>query len=258
MTLLERFRLLRRSGRKALAVLIDPEKNITSDHIRALLGNSGAEAIDCLLVGGSTATPETYISTIRLIRRQSDIPVVLFPAHPAHLCDGADAVLLLSLISGRNPDLLIGHHIDAARRLQDSRMELLPTGYILVGDDEDTAVARVSGCRPIPVLEKELAASTALAGEMLGLQLIYLEAGSGANRPVNPEIIRSVRKLTSVPILAGGGIRTAAAAQAAWESGADIVVIGNALEQDPGRIEEFTNLPRQNHPFPNVNSDVAP
>ena len=173
------------------------------------------------------------------IRRQCDIPLVLFPGNSFQLSWRADAILFLSLISGRNPELLIGQHVVAAPFLKMSPLEIISTGYILVDGGVTTAVQYMSNTYPIPAHKDDIAVCTALAGEMLGLKMMYLEAGSGAIRPVSESMIEAVRGAVSVPLLVGGGIRTPEKAAAKLRAGADVVVIGNAIEQDPGLIREM-------------------
>lgn len=247
MNLLERFTLLRQTGSKSLAVLIDPDQQVTLKHLEKIIGHAGPNGIGMFLIGGSTTGRVAVEHVLHMLRDLTALPLILFPGHPAQICEDADAVLFLSMISGRNPDLLIGHHTAAAPLLKKSGMEVLPTGYLLVGSDRQTTVARVSGTDPIPNEKRAFAADTALAGEMLGMKLIYLEAGSGAREPIHHETIQTVRDAISVPLLAGGGIRSAEAAKKAWACGADILVVGNALETNPALIRELTSVLRDEY-----------
>jgi putative glycerol-1-phosphate prenyltransferase len=178
---------------------------------------------------------------VQEIKENVGIPVVLFPGNSMQLDPGADAILFLSLISGRNPDLLIGQHVVAAPILKNNRIEVMPTGYILINSGKITSVAYISNTTPIPDDKYSLAACTALAGEMLGLQLIYLDAGSGAEKEISPKMISTVRKAVDLPLIVGGGINTTQKAIAALESGADMIVIGNALEKDPDLLIEISD-----------------
>jgi putative glycerol-1-phosphate prenyltransferase len=174
---------------------------------------------------------------VRYLKAHTQIPVILFPGGNHHIEPEADALLLLSLVSGRNPEFLIGQHVVAAPLLKRSGLELLSTGYILIDGGAPTTVSYVSNTQPIPADKAGIAASTALAAEQLGHKIIYLDAGSGAKNAVPPRLINAVRKEVTAPLIVGGGIRTPEAARAAWQAGADIVVVGNAAEDDPDRLE---------------------
>ncbi|CAA9315433.1 MAG: Homolog of geranylgeranylglyceryl phosphate synthase [uncultured Cytophagales bacterium] len=196
--------------------------------------------MDFFLVGGSLLTTTFLNSTVRTLKANSNIPVILFPGSNLHIDPSADAILLLSLISGRNPDFLIGQHVIAAPVLKKSKLEILPTGYMLIESGKPTTVSYISNTTPIPYDKPEVAACTAMAGEMLGLQLIYLDAGSGAQRPVSPRTIAAVRKSVEVPVVVGGGITTPQAAEEALQAGADVIVIGNGIEKDPNLLVEVS------------------
>ncbi len=222
-------------GIKSLAVLIDPDKS-DPVHLDRLLSVESTPHIDIILVGGSVITKGSMAATIQLIRERTDIPCVIFPGGNDQIHPEADAILLLSLISGRNPELLIGKHVEAAPLLQRSGLEIIPTGYILMDGGTTTTVSYISNTVPIPYNKPELAAVTALAGEQLGLKLTYMDAGSGAMKPVSDNAIRQVRALTKNPIIVGGGITDAEGVKKAWDAGADVVVVGNALEKDPALL----------------------
>jgi phosphoglycerol geranylgeranyltransferase len=225
-------------NKKLLAVLIDPDKASLS-HIKNLLKPENVDKIDLVFVGGSVLTSGNIEDAIQSIKQTCSLPCVIFPGSPDQISPNADGLLLLSLISGRNPDLLIGKHVESALRLKQSKLELLSTGYILIDGGAPTTVSYISGTTPIPSNKPGLAAMTALAGEQLGLHLIYLDAGSGAKQAIPPAIIESVRAQTNQPIIVGGGIRTIEGIRLAWESGADIVVIGNRLEEDPNFLNDL-------------------
>jgi putative glycerol-1-phosphate prenyltransferase len=178
---------------------------------------------------------------IKHIKENVSIPVVIFPGSSLQIDPAADALLFLSLISGRNPDLLIGQHVIAAPILKNNKLEVMPTGYILINSGKITSVAYISNTTPIPEDKYSLAACTALAGEMLGLRLFYLDAGSGAENEISPKMISTVRKAVNVPLIVGGGINTSRKAIAALEAGADLIVIGNALEKDPNLLTEISD-----------------
>jgi putative glycerol-1-phosphate prenyltransferase len=168
-----------------------------------------------------------------MLKENAGLPVILFPGSSVHIDPSADAILFLSLISGRNPELLIGQHVVAAPVLKNNRLEVLPTGYMLINSGKTSSVAYMSNTTPIPEDKYSLAACTAMAGEMLGLKLIYLDAGSGAEREISARMINAVRKAVDVPLIVGGGLDTPQKAQNALQAGADILVIGNSLEKDP-------------------------
>lgn len=215
-----------------LAILIDPDK-AAPEHLQNVLKNANIEKVDLLLIGGSVLTHGNIHDTIKTVKSLCDIPCIIFPGSPDQISSEADAILLLSLISGRNPELLIGKHVESALRLKQSNLEILPTGYILIDGGAPTTVSYISGTTPIPANKPGLAAMTALAGEQLGFGIIYMDAGSGAKNPIPPQMISSVREHTNQPIIVGGGIRTTEGIRAAWNAGADVVVIGNRLEEDP-------------------------
>lgn len=222
----------RAEGRKLLALLLDPEKA----HPECLALRAPVLP-DLILVGGSTGGDTTPF--VRTLRAFTDLPVVLFPGSAAQFSPEADALLYLSLLSGDNPALLNGEQILAARRVYHSGIETIPMGYILVDGGVETSVMRVSGTHPIAQTDVSLIVDTAIAAQLMGKQLVYLEAGSGAKVPVSEEIIRAVRAEVSVPLIVGGGIRTPEQMQAAYKAGADIVVIGNHFEQHPDQLAAF-------------------
>ncbi|MBX7095549.1 MAG: geranylgeranylglyceryl/heptaprenylglyceryl phosphate synthase [Flavobacteriales bacterium] len=226
----------KKSTSRQLAVLIDPDK---TEHLPEIIEKSVVSKIDYFFVGGSLITHGDIAKTIDFIKSNCTIPVVIFPGDSAQIYSGADAILLLSLISGRNPEFLIGQHIHSAFRLKSSGLELIPTGYIIVDNGITTTAAYVSGTNPIPSSKPEIAAITALAGEQLGLKQIYIDGGSGAGNPLSEDLIKKVRSLISVPLIVGGGIRTKTDAEKAWNAGADLVVIGTAIEKDPEFILQF-------------------
>lgn len=228
-------------GKKSIAVLVDPDKADDPARLSHLLNLASENCIDFFFVGGSLITTTNLSDIINQIKEQVSIPVVLFPGNSMQLDPGADAILFLSLISGRNPDLLIGQHVLAAPILKNNKIEVMPTGYMLINSGKITSVAYISNTTPIPEDKYSLAACTAMAGEMLGLQLIYMDAGSGAEREISKKMISTVRKAVKAPLIVGGGINTAAKAIAAFEAGADMIVIGNALEKNPEILIEISD-----------------
>jgi len=219
-------------GLKSLMWLIDPDK---FDEIIFLetFQKLPKDAIQAILVGGSLISGDNYSETIAFIKSRVKLPVILFPNSSLHLDYQADGILFISLISGRNADLLIGQHILVAPMLKRSKLEILPTGYMLIEGGKQTTVSYISNTTPIPADKPEIAACTAMAGELLGLQLIYADAGSGAIKPISPKMISLIKKSIDIPLIVGGGIRNVETAQIAYEAGADILVIGNAIEEQP-------------------------
>ena len=232
----------RKKNQKSLSVLIDPDKIENEASLKALIKICKNIDVDYIFVGGSLIVNDTLNETVSFIKNNSKIPVVLFPGSNLHIDKAADAILFLSLISGRNPDLLIGQHVAAAPILKNSTLEVLSTGYILVGNDANTTVAHVSQTSPIPTHKPEIAVCTALAGEMLGMRLIYLDAGSGAKEEVPAKMISQVKKSIGVPLIVGGGINTQAKAKEAYLSGADMIVLGTAVEKSVGFISEVAKI----------------
>lgn len=226
------------SGKKQLAVLIDPDK-VDDQNIASLIGKINEAKVDLIFVGGSLMIRNNFEMTIHTLKKQLDCPVIIFPGHPMQISAKADAILLLSLISGRNADLLIGQHVHAAPLLRSSALEIMPTGYILIDGDMPTTVSYISNTQPIPKDKPEIAACTAMAGEMLGLKNIYLEAGSGAKAAVPIPVIKAVKDQLSIPLIVGGGIKDAPTAKAIAEAGADIIVVGSAIEQDVSLIQSL-------------------
>jgi len=229
-------------GKKSFAVLIDPDKIEGESSCMRIVNMSVENQVDYFLVGGSLITGNNIGHIVRLIKDNTDIPVIIFPGSSMHIEPAADGILFLSLISGRNPDLLIGQHVVAAPVLKRSKLEVMPTGYMLINADQQTTVSYMSNTTPIPPDKTSVAACTAIAGEMLGLKLIYMDAGSGASKPVSSRMINMVRKSVNLPLIVGGGIDNAHKADRAYESGADVIVIGNGIEKDPTLLVEVAEL----------------
>lgn len=218
----------RKTGKKLFAVLIDPDKFASTEVIK----EAETACVDLILVGGSILSNGNFENCIQTIKKTTDIPVIIFPGNHLQISKNADAILLLSLISGRNPELLIGKHVIAAPALKASGSEILPTGYMLIESGKQTAVSYMSNTNPIPHEKDDIAMCTALAGEQLGLKLIYMDAGSGALNAISDSMIRRVSENISIPLIVGGGINTPEKALSACRSGADMVVVGNAIESD--------------------------
>ena len=224
--------------KKMVAVLIDPD-NRNFGQLEALVNLCNRKAIDLFIVGGSILSEGVIEETITFIKLRSKIPVIIFPGSSQQICNKADGIFLLSLISGRNADLLIGKHVESSFRLKASELEVMPTGYILIDGGKPTTASYISFTQPLPNNKPMLAAATALAGEQLGLKLIYLDAGSGAEIPVSVALIQGVRKHISLPIIVGGGLRTKKDIQNAFDAGANMVVLGNILENNPEILDEL-------------------
>jgi phosphoglycerol geranylgeranyltransferase len=241
MELLKSLRERHRQGKKSIAVLIDPDKVEEPAKLQYLINLASENCVDFFFVGGSLVTTTNLADVVRLIKQNVNIPVILFPGNSIQIEPSADAILFLSLISGRNPELLIGQHVVAAPILRNTKLEIIPTGYVLINSGKTTSVAYISNTIPLPEDKYSLAACTALAGEMLGLQVIYLDAGSGAEREISQKMIAAVRRAVNVPLIIGGGINTSEKAMNALEAGADMIVIGNALEKNPDMLIEISD-----------------
>lgn len=222
-------------------MLIDPD-NISIDGCLHLLSLSEANQVDYFFIGGSLITTDNQAGIIKLIKENSSIPVILFPSNSSHVDSRADGILLLSLISGRNPDFLIGQHVLSAPALKASQLQVYPTGYMLIDCGRQTTASYMSGTTPLPYDKPAIAACTAMAGELLGLSYIYMDGGSGAQKPIGSEMITAVRQAVDVPIIIGGGINTTEKAKAALDAGADVIVVGNHIEKNPGFLAEVSHL----------------
>lgn len=243
MYLYENLTAAKQRGEKRLAVLIDPDK-LRLQRLEELLHLSIECGVHYFFIGGSLVVNNMLDEVLSGIRQRCDIPLVLFPGNSFQLSYKADAILFLSLISGRNPELLIGQHVIAAPFLKMSPLEVISTGYMLIDGGVQTAVQYMSNTYPIPANKTDIAVCTALAGEMLGLKTIYLEAGSGALNPVPESMIEAVRGAISIPLIVGGGIRTPEKAAASLRAGADLLVVGNAVEGEPGLLRELSSTVR--------------
>lgn len=221
---------------KIILPLIDPDKYSKSQ--LSDIVNLDRNIVPFVLIGGSliSSSIETIVDSIK---EQSDIPVVLYPGSPSHITKNVDAILFLSMISGRNPDLLIGHHVVAAPILKQLQIESIPTGYMLIDGGTATSVEYISQTQPIPADKDEIAVATAIAGEMLGLKVIYMDAGSGAQNPISSQMIASVKNNINIPLIIGGGIRDANQVAKTFKAGADIIIVGTAFEQKTDIIKEM-------------------
>lgn len=228
----------KKRGQKAFAVLIDPDK-VTPSSLGTLVQRAADAKADYLFVGGSLVISDTLDECILQIKQETNIPVLLFPGSPSQISKHADALLYLSLISGRNPELLIGQHVISAPFVKRSGLELIPTGYMVIDGGAPTTVSYISNATPLPADKDDIALCTAMAGEMLGKKLIYMDAGSGAKKPITESMISSVAQHIEVPLVVGGGIRDAEKAYLNCKAGADVIVIGNAIEKDPSLMAEM-------------------
>jgi phosphoglycerol geranylgeranyltransferase len=227
MTVLDKIKKLNRG----IAVLIDPDTFGQGNEIDGFLDKVEIAKPDFIFIGGSSVSKVDFEACVEKTKRKLNIPLVLFPGASHHLSKDADAVLFLSLISGRNPDFLIGQHVKAVDELETLKLEVIPTSYLLINGGQMTSVEYVSRTTPIPKDAFSIAKKTAVAGKYLGHQLIYADAGSGALNPINCEMIQSLATVDS-PLIIGGGLRSISAIEMAHENGANLVVIGNRLEED--------------------------
>jgi len=226
-------------GKKSFSVLIDPDK-VDIAGIDQLVQIATNSKVDYFFVGGSLVISNHLDECIRQIKSNCDIPVILFPGSPSQVSRYADALLYLSLISGRNPELLIGQHVISAPFVKKSGLEIIPTGYMVIDGGAPTTVSYISNASPIPSDKNEIAMCTAMAGEMLGMKLIYMDAGSGAKKPIEEAMIAKVASHIEVPLIVGGGITNAEKAYINCKAGADIIVVGNAIEKDLSLIKDIS------------------
>ena len=226
------------SGKKSFAVLIDPDK-VDDKKMHHLIQLSINAEIDYFLVGGSLVVSNYIDECVQLIKRNSNIPVILFPGSASQISKYADALLYLSLISGRNADLLIGQHVVSAPVVKQSGLEIMSTGYMVIDGGAPTTVSYISNASPLPADKNEIAMCTAMAGEMLGMKLIYMDAGSGAKKAITESMIQKVSECISVPLIIGGGITDPEKAYLNCKAGADLIVVGNAIEKDESLLREM-------------------
>ena len=230
---------------KIWCVLMDPDK-LHFDDVDNLISLINKSSCDFILVGGSLINHEKFSEYAKLITNVSNKPVIIFPGDNQQITEYADGLFLLSLISGRNSDLLIGQHVKSAFKIKATNLEILPCGYMLVEGDNLTSAIYISESLPIPKDKFDIAAATALAGEQLGLQFIYLDKGSGAKFTVQNEMIKSVNKVISIPLIVGGGINSQEDLENVWNAGADIAVIGTSVEKDFNNIFLFDKRSSKN------------
>ena len=230
----------KKQGKKSFAVLIDPDK-VNKPMLDELTGLCVVAKVDYLLVGGSLVISNQLDECVQHIKQNCSIPVILFPGSPSQISKYADALLYLSLISGRNPELLIGQHVVSAPFVKQSGLEIMSTGYIVIDGGAPTTVSYISNALPVPSDKNEIAMCTAMAGEMLGMKLIYMDSGSGAKRPIAESMIEAVAKNISSPLIIGGGITDPEKAYLNCKAGADVIVVGNAIEKNASLIKEMSD-----------------
>lgn len=240
MSILKSLEEAKHQGRKSFAVLIDPDK-VNTSILDELIDLSLKARVDYLLVGGSLIISTHLDECVLHIKQNCKIPVILFPGSSSQVSKFADALLYLSLISGRNPELLIGQHVVSAPAIKKSGLEIMATGYMVIDGGAPTTVSYISNASPIPADKNEIAICTAMAGEMLGMKLIYMDAGSGAKRPITESMIEIVSKNINVPLVIGGGITDPEKAYRNCKSGADLIIVGNAIEKDASLIKEMAD-----------------
>jgi phosphoglycerol geranylgeranyltransferase len=231
--------LRKRMRRKSFALLIDPDK-VDPASTASLIGRAVNARVDYLFVGGSLVVSDHLDQVVQQIKSLCKIPIILFPGTPSQVSPYADGLLYLSLISGRNPELLIGQHVISAPAVRKSGLEIISTGYMVVDGGAPTTVSYISNALPIPADKNEIALCTAMAGEMLGMKMIYMDAGSGARRPISTEMIERVSASIEIPLLVGGGIQNPEKVYLNAKAGADLIVVGNAIEKDASLLAEMT------------------
>lgn len=219
------------NSEKLLAVLIDPDK-MKLENVSSFISKVNQSIATHIFVGGSEVSEGVTEILVEAIKKNTNLPLVLFPGDVIQITDKADGILFLSLISGRNPEYLIGKHVEAVSKLKETNLEVISTAYMLIENGKETAVQRVSQTKPIKRSDFQTIIDTAKAGELLGMKFIYLEAGSGATHPIEPKLISKVKKELTIPLIVGGGIRSIIELESAYKAGADLVVIGTALEDD--------------------------
>ncbi len=237
---------LRQHKKKSFAVLIDPD-SVSLNQIEQVAHQCNEAQVGYVFIGGSLMTSNHLDQCIIRFKQCSNIPVLLFPGSPSQVSKEADALLYLSLISGRNPELLIGAHVVSAPVVKESGLEVISTGYIVVDGGAPTTVSYMSHSAPVPHDKNDIAVCTAMAGEFQGKNIIYMDAGSGAKNPISEEMLKSVSSHVSLPLVVGGGILTPEKAYNNCKAGADVIVVGNAIEKDPALIKEISSAIKQAH-----------
>ena len=239
MDLYKNILISKNQGKKLFAILIDPDKQKNSD-LLLIIKNANKSKVNYFFVGGSLLINDNLNNCIKTIKENSKIPVILFPGNAMQINPKADGILFLSLISGRNPDLLIGKQVISAPILKQTELEIISTGYMLIDSGKATTASYMSNTVPIPREKNAIATSTAIAGQYLGMKLIYMDGGSGAEQPITKDMIKEVSNCIDIPLIIGGGICNAKKAIENCEAGADLIVVGNAIEKDPSLILDIS------------------
>ena len=239
MDLYKNILISKKQSKKLFAILIDPDKQKNSD-LLLIIKNANKSKVNYFFVGGSLLINDNLNDCIKTIKENSKIPVILFPGNAMQINPKADGILFLSLISGRNPDLLIGKQVISAPILKQTELEIISTGYMLIDSGKATTASYMSNTVPIPREKNAIATSTAIAGQYLGMKLIYMDGGSGAEQPITKEMIKEVSNCIDIPLIIGGGICNAKKAIENCEAGADLIVVGNAIEKDPSLILDIS------------------
>jgi putative glycerol-1-phosphate prenyltransferase len=244
MDVLQNLRSSKSNNQKLFSLLIDPDRTGGADLERTAISAQNA-GVDMFFVGGSLLVSNSLFDCVQIIKANCDIPVVLFPGDNMQVVPNADAILLLSVISGRNAEMLIGKHVVAAPQLKNSGLEIIPTGYMLIDSGIPTTASYMSNTNPMPHDKNDIAACTAMAGEMLGLKTIFMDGGSGAQNAVSTSMIKRVSDYVDVPIIVGGGLKTPEMAKDRFDAGATVVVVGNAIEKDSSLLAEMASVSAQ-------------
>lgn len=230
----------KKKNEKLFSILIDPDKQ-NQDELSQTIDKANLAKVDYFFVGGSLLTNDSLDSCLNTLKSKSDIPIILFPGNAMQVSNKADGILFLSLISGRNAEMLIGKQVITAPILKKSNIEVLPTGYILIDSGNPTTVSYMSNTNPIPHDKDDVAVCTSIAGELLGLKIIFMDGGSGAKHPISKEMIAAVNKSINIPLIIGGGIHNTKKVVENCKAGADVIVVGNAIEKENDLIKEMAN-----------------
>ena len=230
------------ANEKMFAVLVDPDKYDSPRDLAELIDSLKLALPDIIFIGGSLVNNGNFELVINELSNLQIAPVIIFPGNNKQISSNADAILLLSLISGRNAEFLIGQHVVSAFDIKNANLEVIPTGYMLIESGPTTSAQYMSNTQPIPHNKIDIAMATALAGAQLGLKLIYMDGGSGAQNPISEKMIQGVKRTVNLPVIVGGGIKNKEQAFMAWNNGADIVVVGNAIETNPSLALELSQL----------------
>lgn len=233
---------LLKTKQKQIAVLIDPDKQSSEEKLLELIKKINLLEPAYIFIGGSTVNASDFQSCLSILKENTKIPLVIFPGSHIQIDEKADAILFLSLISGRNPDFLIGHQVEAAHKLKQLDIEIIPTAYMLIDGGKNSSVAYVSQTSPIPSDQTSIAINTAIAGELMGMQSVFMDAGSGAIKSVPLKMIQEVAQNISVPLIIGGGLKTIQDIEDTLNAGASVAVIGNKIEENIDFLLDLMNL----------------